>query len=464
MKLGRFWMVAVALFAAAPLGSADTAAPRKRPPPGGDPQIAFEKYQLPNGLEVILIPDKAIPIVAVSVWYHVGSGYETYGRSGFAHLFEHVTFQGSRHVGEDGHKATLRRIGATNNNGSTNTDRTNYYEVVPSNQLETVLWLESDRMGYMLEKLTEDSLANSRDVVRNERRQRYETVAYGKALFVSHLAMFPEGHPYRYLTIGKHEDLQAASLDDTKAFFKTWYVPANATLAIAGDFEIPRAKQLVTKWFATFPSSQKPTAVPVPPPPAVPTEVVITDDPLAKQTRISFVWHTPAAYAPGDAELRIIADALSREGPGRLYKALVYDRPLAISVTASQLGRMFSGMFTITVALRSEAKLDEVKQVVQAELARVLNGPLTAKEIKRVITSNEASAIRQLEEPLERAELLQAYNHYLGNPEKLTWDLDRFRAATAQNIRGYANKYLVPEQAVTIITLPQSQQANRGKR
>jgi zinc protease len=432
------------------------------PPPQRDPEIAFEKYTLDNGLEVILAPDKSVPVVSVNLWYHVGSGHEVYGRSGFAHLFEHMMFQGSKNVGEDRHFSTLKKIGESGVNGTTNLDRTNYYETVPSNQLETALWLESDRMGYLLQPpkgkdgkpvVFEDSLKNQIDVVRNERRQRYENVAYGTVRLVMFANLYPEKHPYHYVTIGKHEDLVAAKVEDVKSFFKTWYVPANATLTIAGDFDTPAAKQLVQKWFAAFPKSAKPKPVLVGAPATKASESVIADG-FAKQRRITFAWHSPAVYTEGDAELEIVANALSREGPGRLYKALVYDKPLATSVQAGQGGATFSGIFQISVTLRSEANVDEVKRIVAAEVARVTKEKLTDKEIARVIAANEASTIRGLETALGRADLLQTYNHYLGDPNKITWDLDRFRKTTPDKIRAAAARYLLPDRVVTILSNP----------
>jgi zinc protease len=442
MKLSRF-VVGIALLWAVPFAYAQPA----------DPKITFERFTLPNGLEVILVPDKSVPLVAVSVWYHVGSGYEVYGKSGFAHLFEHMVFQGSKHVGDDKHFSTLKKIGGDSVNGTTNSDRTNYFEIVPSNQLETALWLESDRMGYLLDKLTAKSLANQIDVVRNERRQRYDNVPYGKARFAEAAALYPEGHPYRYMTIGKHEDLEAASVDDVKNFFKTWYVPANATLALTGDFEIPAAKKLVEKWFGAFPKSEKPKVVSVPAPAVKATEVTVSDE-FTKQRRITFAWHSPANFTDGDAELDIAAEVLRREGPGRLYKALVYERPLAVGVTASQDSAQFSSVFSISVTLRPEAKLDEIKQIVATEVARLGKEPLTDKDIARTITGNEAGTIRGLESLLARGERLQSYNHFLGDPDKLTWDLDRYRKTTAEKVRATVAKYLVPDRMVTIITNP----------
>jgi predicted Zn-dependent peptidase len=446
MKLATTVVAAIALTAASLAAADDRAAV------SADPKIAFEKYQLPNGLDVILAPDTSVPLVAVNVWYHVGSGYEVFGKTGFAHLFEHMMFQGSKHVGEDKHFEILKQVGVETVNGTTNIDRTNYFEVVPSNQIETALWLESDRMGWLLDLLTKNSLDNQIEVVRNERRQNYDNRPYGKALFAEYEALYPEGHPYRHLTIGKHEDLANASLGDVKGFFKTWYVPANATLTISGDFDVAQTKQLVDKWFGKLPASTKPTVVPVPAPQIKSSEVTVTNDPLAKLTQVIFAWHSPANYADGDAELGILANALSREGPGRLYKALVYDHPIAQSVRAVQNGRTFSGVFEITVTLRGEGKVDDVKRIVLAEVARASTEPLADNEIRRVIAGNEASAIRGLETALGRAQLLQDYNHYLGDPDRLSWDLDRYRTTSADKIRATAARYLAPDRVVTVIT------------
>jgi len=433
-----------------------------RPAIPSDPKLGFEKYTLDNGLEVILSSDKSVPIVAVNLWYHVGSGHEVYGRSGFAHLFEHMMFQGSKNAGEDKHFDILKKIGADGVNGTTNLDRTNYFEIVPSNQVEAALWLESDRMGYLLQPpigkdgkpvVFKKSLDNQIEVVRNERRQNYDNRPYGKALFALFAGLYPEKHPYRFLTIGKHEDLVAASVPDVQGFFKTWYVPANATLTLVGDFDIAATKKLVEKWFGGFPKSAKPKPVAVAAPSIRSNETVVADE-FAKQRQITFAWHSPANFGEGDAELDIVADSLSQEGPGRLYKALVYDKPIATSVNASQSGATFSGIFSVTVTLRSEANLDDVKKVVAAEIARVTQENLSAKEIGRMLASNENGSIRRLETTMGRAQVMQSYNHYLGDPDKITWDLDRYRKTTADKIRATAAKYLKPDRMVTIITNP----------
>jgi zinc protease len=418
-----------------------------------DPKIKFEKYTLPNGLEVILAPDPSVPLVAVNLWYHVGSGDEVHGKSGFAHLFEHMMFQGSKNVGTDKHFPTLRKIGSDEINGTTNSDRTNYFEVVPANQLATALWLESDRMGHLLDILDKDELANQIDVVRNERRQRYDNVPYTPARFAMLAALYPEGHPYRYMTIGKHEDLVNASVDDVKNFFKTWYVPSNATLALVGDFDPADAKALVQKWFGTFPTSVKPKVVTVPAP-TISSSTVTVDDSLAKLRQVTFAWHSPASYAPGDAELDIAASALGEEGAGRLFKSLVYDKQLAQSVRVGQSGSTFSGVFTITVTLRSGSDLAAIEQIVADEVAKISREPLADKEVARVVAAQESRAIYRLEGLNSRANQLQEYNQFLGDPDRISFDLDRYRKATADQIRATVAQWLSPQHEVIIVTNP----------
>ncbi len=451
-------LIGLALFVATPaLAQPTSGAPapqaRRVAPPSTDPVIAHEKYVLPNGLEVILAPDSTVPLVAVNVWYHVGSGYEVVGKTGFAHLFEHMLFQGSKNVGEDRHFTVLKNIGADGVNGTTNPDRTNYFEVVPSNQLDTALWLESDRMGHLLELLTQKSLDNQIEVVRNERRQRYDNVPYGKARFALYEAMYPEGHPYRYLTIGRHEDLASASLDDVKNFWKTWYVPANATLTVVGDFDVATIKPTIAKWFGSLPPSTKPTVVTVPAP-APRAERRTIDDNFAKLRQITWAFHSPANFGAGDAELDILADALGDGGTGRLYKLLVHEKQLAQGVSVFQGGSSFSGMFVVTVTARSDADLAEIERLVGATLSEVRTTPLADVELRRAVTGVEARTVYALESLMARANVLQAYNHYLGSPDRLSWDLGRYRAATADGIRAVAERVLDLDHAVVIVTQP----------
>tara|TARA_R110002096_G_scaffold42143_4_gene113604 strand:+ start:21276 stop:22634 length:1359 start_codon:yes stop_codon:yes gene_type:complete len=425
-----------------------------------DPELPFQKYKLDNGLEVILHQDKSVPLVAVNVWYHVGSGDETPGKSGFAHLFEHMLFQGSEHVGEDKHFDTLKNIGASGVNGTTNPDRTNYFEVVPSHEIETGLWLESDRMGYLLPLLNQKSLDNQIEVVRNERRQRYDNVPYGQTRFATAAALYPENHPYRYLTIGKHEDLTSSTLADVKEFYNKWYVPANATLVLAGDFEIPEAKRLVEKWFGTFPTTTKPQyVVPAFPEPKA-TRVEVQDE-FAKLRRLDYVWTTPGIYKPGDAELDIVASALGRTGTGRLYKILVHEKQLAQRIAVYQASSNYSSTFTVSVTAKSGADLAEIEKIVQEEVAKVISGPVTKEEFDRALVGFESGYVWGLESLNARANRLQGYNHFLGNPDSITADLDRYRNTNVAAVQQVAAKYLVPERRVEILTVPAAKPASK---
>ncbi|HTJ44568.1 MAG TPA: pitrilysin family protein [Kofleriaceae bacterium] len=438
-------LVAAAALLAIPARADDTAKQ--------DPKIKFERYTLDNGLEVILAPDPSVPLVAVNLWYHVGSGYEVPGKSGFAHLFEHMLFQGSKNVGEDKHFEILKKIGGDQINGTTNTDRTNYFELVPSNQLETALWLESDRMSHLLEMLNQQSLTNQIDVVRNERRQSYENQPYGKARIALYEALYPEGHPYKHTTIGLADDLQAATVDDVKSFFKTWYVPANATITLSGDFDPADAKAKIEKWFGSFPKSEKPKVVAISAPPIASKKIEMTDD-FAKLRQITWAWHSPARFAADDAELDVAAEALAREGTGRLYRVLVHDKQLAQVVRASQGGMGFSGIFTITVQLRTGADAQEVERIVTDEVAKLRGENLSDREVARVVTEGESAAIYQLESLMQRAQVLQTYNHYLGNPDSITWDLDRYRHTTPDKIRAAVNKWLTPDHVIEMVVSP----------
>ena len=419
------------------------------------PRIPFTRATLPNGLEVILHPDKRSPLVAVDVWFHVGSGNETPGKTGFAHLFEHMMFQGAKHIGEDVHFDILRQAGASGINGTTNSDRTNYFEVVPSNQLETALWLESDRMGYLLDTLSQTSLDNQREVVRNERRQRYDNVPYGKERFAIAEGLYPEGHPYRYLTIGKHEDIAGASVDDVSSFFRTWYAPSNATLLIAGDFEPADAMKLVQKWFGTFPKLPKPaTKVMVPPALKATVRKELTDD-FARLPRVHYVWLSPAQLADDDVELDILADVIGAQGWGRLYKTLVVEKQLAQSVMAYQGGQGFSGEFNIAVTLKPGASRDEVERIVRAEVARAIQAPISDVELLRSQRGTEARFVWGLEDLLARGERLQMFNHYKGDPDYTAKYLETVRTRTPALVQKAAARWL-DKPRVEVITLPKA--------
>ncbi|MBK9073162.1 MAG: insulinase family protein [Myxococcales bacterium] len=434
--------------------SATADAPRATAAPKA-PNIPHEKYMLANGLEVILAPDSSMPLVTVDVWYHVGSGDEVVGKSGFAHLFEHMLFQGSTHVGADRHFEVLSNAGAgpRSVNGSTNTDRTNYYEIVPSNQLETALWLESDRMAYLLPMLSETSFRNQVDVVRNERRQRYDNQPYGKTLLATYAALYDADHPHKFMTIGRHEDLEGASLADVVGFFKAWYVPSNATLVLAGDFEPAVAKALIEKWFGSFPRSEKPTrhkrAIP-----KQAAQTVELSDALAKQVDIRYAWHTPARFEPGDAELDILADTLAQAGTGRLYRRLVVESKLATSVVAYQQSMRHSSVFVVNVQLAGGADAKKAMAIIDEEIERVRNEPIAARERARTLATLEMVNATRLQSFLGRAEALQGYNQMLGTPDGFARDLARYQDATVEGIRATAAAYLTDATRLTVITSP----------
>jgi predicted Zn-dependent peptidase len=425
------------------------------------PEVRFLRYRLDNGLEVILHQDNRVPLVAVDVWYHVGSGNEVLGKSGFAHLFEHMMFQGAKHIGEDVHFELLKQVGATSVNGSTNSDRTNYFEIVPRNQLETALWLESDRMGYLLDLLNEKSLENQRDVVRNERRQNYDNVAYGKDRFAIAAGLYPEGHPYRYLTIGRHEDLEAASLADVRGFFMKWYVPANATLVLAGDIQIEEAKQLVDKWFGSFPLTERPELAKPKLPALEKTLRREIDDPWARLVRVHYAWHSPANLAMGDAELNILARILGARGWGRLHKSLVVEKQLAQRVSVYQNGKGHNGEFHIVANVKPGADPAEVEEVIGKELKRVLAEPVREAELKRVVIGIESQLIWSLEELLSRAERLQYFNHHVGDPGYTGKYLETYRSRTPAMIEATAKKVLAKPR-VEIITRPAGRKGGQG--
>ncbi|TPV95077.1 MAG: insulinase family protein [Myxococcales bacterium FL481] len=422
------------------------------PANAADPQIPFERYQLDNGIEIILHQDTSTPIVAVNVWYHVGSGDEMPGNSGFAHLFEHMLFQGSQHVGQDRHFEVLKSIGASTVNGTTSPDRTNYFEVVPSHQLETALWLESDRMGYLLPMLNRDSLDNQIDVVRNERRQSVDNVPYGTSQMELAAALYPEGHPYRYRVIGKHEDIAAATVDDVVAFYRKWYSPANATIVVAGDFETAAVKAALGKWFGTFPKLAKPERRPV----AVPRIQRVrkeVPDPLAKLPQLTYAWHTPPYLQEGDAELDILANVLASR-TGRLQRLLVDEQQVAQEVQAWQTSQQRSSYFSLVVTLKPNADLAAVEATLADELARVVTTPVSQREFDRAVTNLESRFVWGLEPLMARAEYLQRYNHFYGDPDGVARDIARYRQSSPAKVQSTAAAFLRTDQRVEIITKP----------
>lgn len=419
------------------------------------PELKFEKYTLSNGLDVILHEDHSIPIVAVNVWYHVGSKNEKPGRTGFAHLFEHMMFQGSEHhnvLFDEG----IDKYGGSNN-GSTGDDRTNYWENLPSNYLEKALWLEADRMGYLLPALTQERLDNQRSVVMNEKRQNYDDQPYGKVRGIIREMMYPADHPYSWIPIGKMEDLAAASLEDVKGFFREYYTPNNASLCVAGDFDPDQAKAWVEKYFGTIPPGppvdRMETWIPV-----LTEEIRVSLQDKVQLPRLYLAWHTPPYYAPGDAEFDLLAGILASGKSSRLYKSLVYDKQIAQSVSAYQSSREIGSTFHITVTAKEGHTLEEIENEVNRIVDDLLTNGFTEEELTRAKTGWEAGFVRQLQNVGGfggRADLLNSYNTYLGDPGMLRWDKNRYTDATAEDIMSYARKYLKKDARFVAYVNPQ---------
>src|SRR5918993_3958269 len=428
-------------------------------PPSDIPKLDIEKYTLPNGLEVILSEDHRVPLVGVDLWYHVGPAHEAPGRTGFAHLFEHMMFQGSKHIESDAHFKLLAGAGATGVNGTTGFDRTNYFETMPSNQLELALWLESDRMGYLLETVDQAKLTNQQDVVRNERRQSTENRPYGIVQEALFQALFPKGHPYHGVIIGSHADIQAAKLEDVKEFFRQYYAPNNATIAIAGDIDKAATKKLIEKYFGTLKRG------PAVPPVNVPTPVITSERRLVVEDRVELpriymAWITPAFFKEGDADADIAGSVLGQGRVSRLYKKLVYEKQIAQDVNAYQYSTMLGSVFGIEATARPGRTLQEIETVINEEVEALRTKGPTAAEAERarnVLETQMFNGLQLVGGFGGVADQLNLYNHYLGTPDYLAQDVARRRRVTPESVRQFAQRYLAPNSRVVVHGVPGKQ-------
>jgi zinc protease len=433
-------------------------------PPPRALNVAYTQFTLPNGLHVILHEDHTVPLVTVNVWYHAGSAREKPGRTGFAHLFEHLMFEGSRHVKEGDFDTLLEAAGGTNN-GSTNTDRTNYYIDVPSNAIDLALFLESDRMGYLLDTMSPERVNGQRDVVKNERRQSYENAPYGMASIEIDKLLYPEGHPYRWPTIGHMEDLTAASHEDVAEFFKKYYQPGNASLVIAGDIDPAKVRQSVERWFSDVKPGTSPV-LPIEHPQAALTGVQKkTLQERVQLPRLYISWLTPAHFAPGDAELDVVADILAGGKNSRLYKRLVYELQIAQDVSAFQGSGSLGSQFQVVVTARppeagttAAALTDRIRGIVDEELARLAATAPSEREFARAINQIEASAYNRMERIGGFAgvgDQLNAYYFATGNPDYFNEDLQRYRSLSANDVRAAAARWLPRDRRVELVVEPQ---------
>lgn len=424
-----FFLVATLLLPMTILGQSKTSLP----------PIKIEEYKLKNGLRVVLHQDKSTPIVAVNMWYHVGSKNEVAGKTGFAHLFEHMMFQGSKNYNDDYFKP-LQEAGASIN-GSTNSDRTNYYQVVPSNFLELALFMEGDRMGGLLEAMTQEKLDNQRDVVKNERRQRVDNVPGGTAFERIGEIMFPKEHPYSWTTIGSLEDLSAASMDDVKAFFRQYYVPNNASLVIAGDFDSKQAKQWVEKYFGKIPAGQ-PITRPNPAQAKLNGEIRKSYEDTVPLPRLYMVWHTVKENHPDKPALDMLQFVLSSGRGSRLQSNLIHTKQLAQSAFAGHQTREIAGAFQVQVNARPGKTLEEIEKEINAEIEKIKSEPPTAEELNRALNVIESSTIFGMQNVLGKADQINNYATFTGKPDGFQADLDQYRKVTAADIQRVAKTYL----------------------
>lgn len=402
--------------------------------------VPFEMAKLDNGLTVIVHEDHSAPVVSVNTWYHVGSAREKPGRTGFAHLFEHIMFEGSKNVPEGAFDRWLEAAGG-DNNGSTTPDRTNYYEYVPSNALELPLFLESDRMGFLVDAMSPAKVDGQRDVVKNERRQSYENRPYGMADIALLEALYPAEHPYHWPTIGSMEDLTAAGFDDVVDFFRRFYGPANASVVIAGDVDAKEGIALARKWFADLPRSSA-----IPPVTAAPVildaerRVVLEDK--VQLPRLYLEWPTPAAFAPAEPAIEALAGVLASGKNSRLYKRLVYDLQVAQDVSAWQDSGALASTFTIAVTARAGHTLDEIAKLVDEEIAKTRAEAPSERELSRFVNRVEASFLASLETVGGKADRLNRYYYYTGIPDYFDEDLARYRALKPSDVQAAAVRFL----------------------
>jgi len=421
-------------------------------------QLPYTQFTLPNGLHVILHEDHSVPVVSVNVWYHVGSGRERQGRTGFAHLFEHLMFMGSGHVKPGEFDERLEEAGG-GNNASTNNDTTNYWISVPSSSLDLALFLESDRMGYLLDTMTPQTVDAQRDVVKNERRQRVENEPYGSADIVLGEMLYPEGHPYHWPVIGYMPDLTAASYDDVVGFFKKYYVPSNASLVVAGDIDPVAARKAVEKWFSDV--KPGPPVEPITIPGVMLTGVqkkTITD--RVQLPRLYLAWLTPRYLDPGDAAMDIVADVLSGGKNSRLYKRLVYDMQAAQSVAAFQVSQALSSYFLIEATPRPGHTIEELQKVIDEEVAKLQREGPTAHELERAVNQIEASFFNRMErlggEHGGKADQLNSYFIRTGDADWFNEDLSRYRAMSVSDVKAAAEAFLPANRRVELTVVPES--------
>jgi zinc protease len=415
--------------------------------------IDVSKVTLANGLDVLVHEDHRVPLAAVSLWYHVGSKNERPGLTGLAHLFEHLMFEGAEHQ-PSGFFQPLQEAGASLN-GSTSPDRTNYWELVPKSALRLALWMEADRMGWLLPALSQARFETQRGVVLNERRQNYENRPYGLAQFALMDALYPDTHPYQWPTIGRPADLAAATLDDVRAFFTRYYHPGNASLAVAGDVDTREVVDLATELFGDIPAGPPVPRVVVPPVPRAGRRLQLED--RVELPRLYLAWISPALFAPDDAALDMVADLVGNGRTSRLYRRLVHDRRVAVELAAAQGSRELDGLFQIVASAAPGHSLDEVEAAIYDEIDRFADEGPTAEEVSREHAQAEATFIMRLQSLGGfggKADQINAYNVHRGVPDSFDADLGRYLSTTGADLADAAGRWLVRERATALAVVP----------
>ncbi|MCZ6727914.1 MAG: pitrilysin family protein [Acidobacteria bacterium] len=416
------------------------------------PTFPIERHRLANGLDVVLQPDSHLPLVAVNLWYHVGSKNERPGKTGFAHLFEHMLFQGSVNVGTNDHFALLQKIGGVAN-GSTSYDRTNYYETVPSHQLELALWLESDRMGFLLPAMTQEKLDNQREVVMNERRQRVDNQPYGRAFEKLNQLVFPADHPYSWPVIGYMDDIEAARLEDVQHFFETYYRPNNAVLTLAGDCRPERALAMVEDYFGELPGAPPPPAVAASCEPTSGEQRAVLEDEV-QLARLYIAYRIPAFGSRGWLLADLLASALTRGKSSPMYRDLVQRRQLAQDVSAAVLPTELESTFIVITTARPETSPDQLLAAVDEHLERAAHEVLPSHAFERCRNGLVTSYIEQLQSLDLRADLLSQSATFLGDPARYLDRLAAYQEATPREVREFAESSIAPPHRVVVTVVP----------
>jgi zinc protease len=414
--------------------------------------VEYEQFRLPNGLTVILHRDATTPTIATNVWYHVGSGGEMPGRTGFAHLFEHIMFEGSENVPEGKIDEWFEEVGGSPN-GSTSRDRTNYMQSFSSTALEMALFIESDRMGRLLDAMSPASVDGQRDVVKNERRQSYDNRPYGLASQLITEELYPSSHPYSWPVIGYMDHLTGASYDDVVSFFRRYYAPNNASLAVAGDIDIEQAKRLVEKWFADVPAGEA-VAEPAAQTPTIEATRRIMLEDRVQLPRLYMAWVSPPAYRDGDAAMTALSRLLAGGKNSRLYKRLVYELQIADDVSAFQNGGKLGGEFQVIATARTGHSLAELERVILEEIEKVRAEAPEPRELQRIVNQYEVSFLEQLEVVSAKADQLNEYLYYTGTPDFFNQDIERFRALTPGDLSSAARRFLDPDRRIVLSIVP----------